>query len=292
MDAANVDFYASPGPLTRLPVDLDLGALPTDLDEIRSTVQGLLVHWGWAQAFGIAADDLRKDEQSLRTTDEVLRHALALTPEPITVAREPIDRVVGICRHFAMAHVALLRNAGIPARVRCGFGRYFEKGKAVDHWITERYDGERWVRDDPQIDAVQAGWLKPSFDVNDQPPGYFLTGSEAWVRTRAGKMDPNDFGIFDMWGQAFIGGNVLLDFACINKVELLPWDSAWDGLLDGPFAPVPEASLGLLDELAALVNADDVTAIRNRYDNDDLLRVGPEIGTLLDGKASRVRLDL
>ena len=48
---------------------------------------------------------------------------------------------------------------------------------------------------------------------------------EAWVAARVGEVDPDLFGIFDMWGLGFIGGNVISDFACINKVELLPWDS-------------------------------------------------------------------
>ena len=29
---------------------------------------------------------------------------------------------------------------GMPARARCGFGAYFEKGKYVDHWVTEYWN--------------------------------------------------------------------------------------------------------------------------------------------------------
>ena len=48
--------------------------------------------------------------------------------------------MVGVCRHFTLLHVAMLRAQGVPARARCGFGAYFEKGKFVDHWVTEYWN--------------------------------------------------------------------------------------------------------------------------------------------------------
>ena len=67
------------------------------------------------------------------------------------------------------------------------FSSYFDPTKWYDHWITERWNGQRWVRDDPQIDELQANVVKPDFDPYDQPPGKFLTGSEAWQAARAGR---------------------------------------------------------------------------------------------------------
>jgi hypothetical protein len=198
--------------------------------------------------------------------------------------------VLCICRHFTLLHTAFLRSHGVPARVRCGFGNYFDRSKWYDHWITERWNGERWVRDDPQIDQLQASVIKPQFDVNDQPPGQFLTGSEAWIATRAGELDPNVFGIFDMWGAGFIGGNVVTDFACLNNVELLPWDIF--GRAPGPFdTPSPEDG-AFLDDVSALAAGDDFTAIRARYQHDDELRVPADIMTIVDGKPQPAHLDL
>src|SRR5436190_21861864 len=144
MDA--LDFYATPAAMSRLPDDVGHGELPTDLDELRRTVQGVLVHRDWAAAYGIEGDAIRIDEQNLRSTAEVLDRLFAISPEPITVARDPIDRVLCICRHFTLLHTALLRANGVPARVRCGFTNYFDRSKGYDHWITERWDGTRWVR--------------------------------------------------------------------------------------------------------------------------------------------------
>jgi hypothetical protein len=285
-------YYATPGPLTTLPAHAGLDGLPDDLDALRAAVQGVLLHRDWALAYGVTGDAIRLGEQQLRTTEEVLARAFELSPEPITTARAPIDRVLGICRHFTLLHTALLRRQGVPARVRCGFSNYFDRTKWYDHWITERWDGERWVRDDPQIDGVQAGILRLDFDPTDQPPGPFLTGGEAWQLARAGDVDPTSFGIFDMWGESFIGGNVLLDVACLNKVELLPWD-AWTDLVEGPHAPVPPASAELFDELAALAGAgDDLAPLRDRYRADDRVRVPADLVSFVDGAPVPIHLDL
>ena len=289
---AALDFYAAPSAMSRLPVAVDVAALPPDLDALRRIVQGVLVHRDWAPAYGIDAGAVRIDEQNLRSTTEVLARLFEISPEPLTVAREPIDRVLCICRHFTLLHTALLRATGVPARVRCGFSNYFDRAKWYDHWITERWDGARWVRDDPQVDELQATIVNLDFDPYDQPPGRFLSGAEAWVRARAGEVDANLFGIFDMWGMSFIGGNVVLDLACLNKVELLPWDVWGISQQWGPHDPIPDHAAAVLDDVAKLVNTDDVEGIRDRYENDDDLRVPADILTIVDGAPVPAHLDL
>ena len=291
---ADVKAYCTPGPMTTLPDDprLSLDALPAGSGELRRVVQGLLLHRDWAPRYGVEGDAIRLDEQNLRSTAEVLTRAAALSPQPVTVAREPVDRVLCICRHFALLHVAFLRAVGVAARVRCGFSNYFDQGKWYDHWITERWDDldERWVREDPQIDDLQAADVACDFDPYDQPPGPFLTGAEAWVGARAGEVDPEQFGIFNMWGLPFIAGNVILDLACLNKVEMLPWDG-W-GMITGPFEPVSDEAAAVLDEVAALAVDDDLPALRARYASDDRLRVPPDITTMVDGQLVPVHLAL
>jgi Transglutaminase-like superfamily len=276
--------------MTALPDDPVLIDRPADLDTLRGVVQGLLLHRDWAPAYGVVGDDIRFDEQNLRSTAEVLTRALELSTEPITVTRQPVDRVLCICRHFTLLHTALLRSQGVPARVRCGFSHYFDPTKWYDHWITERWNGERWVRDDPQVDELQAKTVNLDFDPYDQPPGKFLTGREAWVAARAGAVDPNLFGIFDMWGLAFIAGNVVSDFACLNKVELLPWDG-W-GMMTGPYGPVTDEAAAVLDDVAALATSDDFRAVRERFLNDDGLRVPADISSFINGELIDVHLEL
>ena len=288
----SLDFFRTPGPMTALPDDPRLGDVPTDLDEMRRVVQGLLLHRDWAPAYGVPAEEIRIAEQNLRSTPEVLARALELSPTPITTPREPVDRVLGICRHFTLLHTAFLRSHGVPARVRCGFGHYFDRTKWFDHWITERWDGDRWVRDDPQIDEIQADVIELDFDPYDQPPGQFLSGAEAWRAARDGEVDPGRFGILDMWGLAFIGGNVLNDFACLNKVELLPWDAWGMGLTWGPYDELPEDTTIALDGIAELVLRDDFASIRDRYQNDERVRVPSKITSFVGDEALTVHLEL
>lgn len=290
MSADDVAFYAEPGAMSRLPDHSALADVPDDLDELRRAVQGLLLHRDWSPAYGVTGDAIRSHEQHLRSTAEVLTRAFEISPAPITEKRPPVDRVLGICRHFALVHTALLRSKDVPARVRCGFSNYFDRTKWFDHWITERWAGDRWVRDDPQIDRLQAEAVEIDFDPYDQPAGRFLSADEAWRATRAGELDPMTFGIFDMWGPNFIAGNLISDVACLNKIELLPWDS-W-GMMTGPHQPIDEERNTLLDELAALAGQPDSDAIRARYAADDGLRVPPDITSFVDGRPVVVHLDL
>jgi hypothetical protein len=292
VDDGTLDFFRARASMTTLPDHPALTEVPSDLDALRGVVQGLLLHRDWAPLYGVAGDAIRIEEENLRSTAEVLTRAFELSGEPVTVAREPIDRVLCICRHFTLVHTALLRAQGVPARVRCGFSSYFDPNKWYDHWITERWNGERWVRDDPQIDELQANIVKPDFDPYDQPPGKFLTGSEAWQAARAGRVDPNLFGIFDMWGLAFIGGNVLSDFACLNKVELLPWDGWGMGMEWGPHDAIREETAAVLDDIAQLACSDDFDSIRDRYVNDEAIRVPPDITSFINGQPTNVHLEL
>lgn len=290
MDEAALAFYREPAAMTELPDHPALASFPTDLDGLRRVVQGLLLHRDWATGYGLAGDDIRPAEQNLRSTRDLLGRAFELSGRAVTAPRPPIDRVLCICRHFALLHTALLRANGVPARARCGFSNYFDPAKWYDHWITERWDGGRWVRDDVQIDEQQANATGVDFDPSDQPPGRFLTGSEAWAAARAGAIDPDLFGIFDMWGLPFIAGNVIIDFACLNKVEMLPWDG-W-GMMTGPHAPVTDEAAAVLDELAALAIGDDTDAVRGRYLADERLRVPVEITSVVDGELVDVHLQL
>ena len=283
-----MEYYCSPVAMTLLPDSPTLAGMPTVPDDLRSVVQGLVLHREWAATYGVEAGAVRVDEQNLRSAAELLERAFEISAEPVTIARQPVDRVVGICWHFAVLYAALLRAQGSAARVRCGFASYFDAAKWYDHWITERWDGGRWVRDDPQIDAVQADALDLGFDPHDQPPGRFLTAGEAWLAARAGEVDAERFGVHDMWGMGFLAGNVVKDFACLNKVELLPWDS-W-GMMRDPHRPPPKKHLAVLDELAEMAAGDDLAEIRSRFESDDGVRVPQQIVSYTDGKPTSVQL--
>ena len=283
-------FFARPAPMTALPFDTcaaQLSDLPSDPGAAAEVIRGVLVHRDWAPYLGLQFGPERLADQHLRSTREVVDRVLAIDPAPLVNARLQPDHMVGVCRHFATLHVSLLRNAGIPARARVGFARYFEPGWA-DHWITEWWDGTRWVRTDAQVGSLAAKTFELTFDPADQPPGEFLTAG-AWLRCRAGDEDPARFGIWDLRGLWFVSGNLKLDLAALNKVELLPWD-LWGAFGGGPGWEPTQADLAPVDEVARLLVADDLDAQRARFAEPDLA-VPSKIVSLVDGTPVPVDLD-
>jgi Transglutaminase-like superfamily len=277
-DAKVLDYYAAPGPMTDfagVPVDVFDG-LPTDPVGLCRTVQGLIVHEFWAHAYGFDVPVNRLDAFHARSAVEMTEHILRLNVAPLAAARPVEERMVGNCRYFSTLSTALLRRAGIPARARCGFATYFERGRYIDHWVSEYWHaGERrWVRIDAQLDDVQRAALEPGFDTEDLPPGVFLPGGEAWQLCRSGRADPETFGILDFWGLWFVQGNVMRDLAALNKMELLPWD-VWGPMT---FQEDPDAAtVSLTDSVASILTSDDTDAIRRVYADRDELRVPDKV---------------
>ena len=264
--------YAAPGPLTTLGslTPSVLEGLPAEPAGICWPVHSLVIAPDDAQARGMPAD--RFGENQIRPVAALLGALLAQDPQPLIVPRDPGQRVIGTCRHFAVLGCALLRYRGIAARARCGFATYFQPGQGLDHWITEYWHvrDARWVRIDPEIQG-QAVLEEP----RDLRPGDFLTGGEAWAAFRRGDLDAATFGVYgtDNWGPAEIRGNTIKDLAALNKVEMLPWDE-W-GRMSASYQGETGADYDeLLDTIAAACAADDPAAVADLYARDEL-RVPP-----------------
>jgi len=257
-------YYAAPGVFTSVgPFAQQLDALPDDIGKLAHAVQMLLVHRFWAQAYQVEVLPERDKEQGLHGAEAMLAQAMRLSPAPIGAVRLPPQRVVGICRHFATMLCAFLRHKGIPARARCGFAAYFEPGKYVDHWICEyRNRAEaRWIQVDAQLDALQVSVVKPDFDPLDVPRDRFLVAGNVWQQVRAGAIDALRCGIAGMWGDWYVRGNLALDMAALQKVELLPWEPF--GIAKSPQSTLPDTDelLALVDRAAALTARGDATSI-------------------------------
>lgn len=286
-------YYATPGPMTDPGEHANwLEELPADLPALCRVVQGSLLHIFWAERYGVTLSEARRQEVQYRSVREMLAHMRAVDDRPFTIPRPLEKRQVGNCRDFATMLCALLRHQGVPARARCGFATYFERGKYVDHWICEywRADAARWVRVDAQLDELERSSLGLWFDPYDMLPETFLTGGKAWQSCRAGVTDPERFGIMDMWGLWFIRGNLLRDLAALNKVELLPWD-CW-GLIDKGEDAIDAADMALLDQVAGLTQESNAAfaQVRDVYEGDARLRVPPVIRSYTDTGIQRIAL--
>jgi hypothetical protein len=288
-----LDFYATPGFMTD-PREhaTQLDGLPSDLPSLCATVQGFMIHVFWAEREGLPLSNERKQEVNLRSVAHKLARVQELDACPLSETRPLEQRLVGNCRDFSTVLAAILRHQGVPARARCGFGTYFLPNHYEDHWVCEYWksDEARWVMVDAQLDPFQIKTLGIQFDPCDMPLNQFIPAGQAWQMCRAGRANPDHFGIFDMHGLWFIRGNLGRDLAALNKMELLPWDG-W-GIIDAPEDKLSTEDWALLDHAAELTLADNSAfeRVRALYEGDERLHVPPVIRTYGAGGMRMVEL--
>jgi hypothetical protein len=288
-----LDFYACQGWITDPKEQAHLfDGLPSGIPELVEIVQGVMLHLHWAERYGLQPAEARRDEANLRFVFKQLETILQHDEAPLIEKRPLEKRILGTCRDFSTFLCAFLRYQGVPARARCGFGTYFLPGKFEDHWICEYWQvsERRWVRVDAQLDEMQREVLGIDFDPLDMPPGRFLTGGEAWQKCRAGELDPEKFGIFDMHGLWFVRGNLVRDVASLNKVELLPWD-CW-GLIHGEDSDLTGDDWALLDQAAewTLPESFSFSDLRSIYEEGEGLKVPAVIKSYIGGRFEEVGL--
>jgi hypothetical protein len=273
-----LDFYTQTAPFTALDRhESSCAALPVDVPSLTRIVQGLMIHEFFTSAYGVTIPDARRVESHLRPVAQLLDRILELDGRPLDVPRAADFRLLGVCRHFSLLLVALLRHKGIPARARCGFGTYFNPGYYEDHWVCEywHHDQQRWVLVDAQFDQAWRSTLKITHDVMDVPRDRFLIAADAWRLCRAGVADPEKFGIFrgNLRGPWFVAGNLVRDLAALVNHEMLPWD-VW-GAMPGPADQMSDDALAFFDHLAELTHDPDVrhSELIALYESDSRVRI-------------------
>ncbi len=260
----------------------ELRALPDDLATQCEIVQGVLIHRDIAPwLYDLKLTEAQRDDGHTRPLAKMLDRIHALDDRPLTIARDPAHRMPTVCRHFSLMLSGILHAHGIPARARCGFGAYFTPGKFEDHWVTEYWNAQqsRWVLVDAQLDAIQRKALNVKFNTLDVPRDQFIIAGDAWQQCRSGRADPKNFGLTHIKesGMWFIAGNVVRDFASLNRMEALPWD-VW-GMMEIGDASLTDGRKALLDRVAALTLAGDeaLPEIRELYESDERLRMPPVV---------------
>lgn len=286
MNPRVLQYYLEHGPMTEITAKLDMVAgVPRDIPTIVAYVQNIFLHQHWSEAYGVELSPERKKEPFLRSFQEKLDFLAERGFTHVADQKPAAEKMVGICRDFSVAAVALCREAGIPARARCGFATYFEPGKYMDHWVLEYWndDQQRWVMVDAQLDALQQSTLKISFDPLDVGPEHFLTGPRAWILCRQGKADANLFGIFHWWGYDYLGCNLILDVNSLLKTPMQPWDG-WPGYKSLPAAQWTEADFEFLDQLAAIALAvdDDFVSFSNFVLSHEQVRVPSDLSQVFN----------
>ena len=288
---AALQYYTQVGPMT------DAGAyasalqeLPHDIAKLCEVIQGLLIHRDLAQLYGVRFSPERVEETHLRPLAAMLERIAALDGRSLAAPRTPEMRLVSVCRDYALMLCATLRYQGVPARARCGFGAYFNPGSFEDHWVCEYWNAaqSRWILVDAQLDAPQRQFLGPDFDPLDVPRDRFIIAGDAWQQCRVGHADASRFGILQLRGAWFIGGNVIRDLAALNRTEMLPWD-VWGGMC-GPDQALSAEQGALFDRVAELTMGveEAFPQICAAYEADDRLRVSPVVFNALRNRPEAV----
>jgi hypothetical protein len=278
-----LDFYAAPGRFTTLD-DSDFSS--ADVAEAVRVVQGLLIYDLAAQPFyGVDLTPAQSDAIHERDSARLVAMARTVDARPLDEERPPANRVGARCHAFSRLTVAFLRGAGVPARARCGFGAYFNPGWLEDHWVAEYWNAAdaRWQMADVQLDATWRSMIGFTGDALAITPAEFVTAGHAWQAWRRGELDDGVCGLstINEHGAHWIAGNLRLDLASLNKVEMLPWD-VWGARWE-PGAEPTEAQLDLFDSVAALTVDPDArfAELRSRYEGDDSLRMDGQVFNVL-----------
>jgi hypothetical protein len=248
--------------------DLLVG-LPGSIPDLVEIVQGLVADKDFLDLHGVNPDKVRLADT--RYFDAILSRLKAMDARPLFERRKPANLFVGSCRDYALVLCALLRHRGVPARLRCGFGRYFGNPDLFDdHWVCEYWssDDHRWILVDANLDPVVRQKHLISVNTLDLPRDAFVVAGDAWRLVRSGQVNPDRFGVssIGIHGLWFVRGSVLRDLAALNRVEALPWDY-W-GVADDRDSFPPE-QLELLDRAAAAISAaTDLECLETHYRQD------------------------
>ncbi|QOR34817.1 excinuclease ABC subunit UvrA [Clostridium sp. 'deep sea'] len=267
----------------------ELDALPENPEQLLNIVQGLVIHGALGKLYGFKFSKKQSDEELLRTVPQMLEVIFRLDHRSLKEAREPKQRLVGMCRDYALLLISFMRHKKIPARLRVGFANYFDSEVMYeDHWVVEYYDikQNRWIRVDAQIDEVQRKYYNITFNTSDMGANRnFLLGGEAWIKSRLGKHHPEDFGYNKNWkGWFSVKGNLLHDLNCLQGFELLPWD-LWTELSTKKFSQLSQSEKQFLDEMADLTSncnasTDDFKNLFARLPNEYLQSIRSKLVVL------------
>ena len=231
--------------------------LPSDIPGLVKLIQGFLIHIYHAEAQGVSLYRKRTNEVLIRTVPEKLKRLFEMDDRPLTVAREPKNKLVGNCRDFALFLCSLIRHQQVPARIRCGFADYLVSDKLEPHWVCEYWHEplNKWVQVDAQLDNYQLQLHKIDFNPFDLPENRFVYPGKIWL-SKNSKTDkaqiPKPMHLLTF---GLTKNNLVRDFLALNRVELLPQDNFH--LMNKKMAQLTSADKTLLAKLATISTGSD-----------------------------------
>jgi len=221
--------------------------LPESIDIVCDIIKKQLIHPLEArQMKDILPEGRNIEDGDFPTISEVLEELQKRDARGFTKDREPEDRLVIACYHHALLLASILRERGIPVRLRAGFARYFEKQANVrfGHVICEVWDEDKqqWI------------WIDPDRNYTDVSHDQFELPTEVWQNFRDGELpDVTYTSSLTTGEQAFIH-ILLLDHAFTIGKERNYWHTP-DFLFTNDFSidDLNAEQLKALDRIALLL---------------------------------------
>ncbi|GGY81863.1 transglutaminase domain-containing protein [Pseudoduganella plicata] len=245
--SANTD----PGPYAGL-----LDSAGNDVERVFAAARNVVEHHAGLNSERIGRERLA--ELDIYTVRELLAHVAG---HGVGNLRAPIPlahKVVGNCLNISKLACAMLRQRGVPARLRYAYCSYFYPDFAHEQTLVEYWDTGlgRWLRGDASMNrpVLEALGNPVQIDLRDVAPDLSLPIAQVWRDCRAGLADFAGFGASVENRKRAGAGNVALkmlqDLACLNHVEMMPWDFAAPS---ARFLRSRHLDLPAFDALAALM---------------------------------------
>lgn len=212
-----------------------LRRLPRDVATLVEIIGGLFAHYEFDTAtVGWQPTRERLAEVDLRTTRRILDRVLGLDPAPLDRARPITSRFLGVCRDASLLLCSILREQGVPARLRYGLSHhlYIPVRPMHDHVVVEYWsadDGCWRFADGRMYQAVRETHGLAGRFRDNVPHTVFLTGPQTWRRAQEG--DRAAFRLSGLMLNADAGrwqarNLFLYDLTSLAGWEPLMWD-AW-----------------------------------------------------------------
>jgi hypothetical protein len=240
--------------------------LPNSYDSLCDIIKSVLIHPFDASDMGMDLENGSEDGNIL-TAEMLLNHIYYPSEKGLKVPRARGERVVVACYHHCMLFTSMLREKGIPARMRAGYSHYFEKeyGIRFGHVICEVWDNaqERWIYIDPDRNILDLD--KREFDL----------ASEAWYNLRKEKVKPQKYVSSLSEGIRGVISLMALDASLVTGEEKLYWDMALIGYEDiSRYGNLSHSRFEMLDNLAKYLDAPDSNfeELKFLYQNEEDLR--------------------
>ena len=97
---------------------LNFDGLPADVAALCRIVQGMLIHSDWIAAYGVSEAEFRTVSRETLPLAARRTQIGEASTGALTAERAPDKRAVGTCRDYALMLCGMLRQQGVPARVR------------------------------------------------------------------------------------------------------------------------------------------------------------------------------